>query len=189
MVFNEKDKYTEDILHVTQQLFKEKGIEAVSMRQIAQTVGIGQGTLYRRFSHKGELCMALVKDSANAFISQLETYTNLSQVENTDKASIETVLQKLIDFIDESCDLLIVINGYYAEKKRFTYYHNSVFQQLHTIIRSLLKTNKKGALSEVQLTIRTNMIIACLSPELYLYQREQGITKQDILANVHDLFF
>ena len=38
-------------------LFEKFGVDAVSMHQIAKSAGIGQGTLYRRYSHKGELCM------------------------------------------------------------------------------------------------------------------------------------
>jgi AcrR family transcriptional regulator len=50
------------ILETARTLFAERGIDAVSMHQIALAAGVGQGTLYRRFAHKGELCSELMSD-------------------------------------------------------------------------------------------------------------------------------
>jgi len=37
------------------------------MQEIARAAGVGQGTLYRRFANKGQLCMALVDTQMSDF--------------------------------------------------------------------------------------------------------------------------
>ena len=48
------------VLEVARDLFAERGVDHVSMHEIARAAGIGQGTLYRRYAHKGLVCMALL---------------------------------------------------------------------------------------------------------------------------------
>src|SRR6266571_7474662 len=54
-------EHRQRIMEVARRLFAEHGVEAVSMHQIARAAGIGQGTLYRRYAHKGALCMDLLQ--------------------------------------------------------------------------------------------------------------------------------
>src|SRR5215471_4341859 len=66
-------EHRQRILEVARHLFAEQGVEAVSMHQIALAAGIGQGTLYRRYAHKGELCMDLVHEHYEQFIEEIAT--------------------------------------------------------------------------------------------------------------------
>jgi AcrR family transcriptional regulator len=50
----------EKILEVTARLFAERGVDAVSMDQIATVAGVGKGTLFRRFGDKAGLGAALL---------------------------------------------------------------------------------------------------------------------------------
>ncbi len=50
------------ILSVARQLFAERGVTEVSMHRIGRVAGVGQGTLYRHFEHKGALCSALLAE-------------------------------------------------------------------------------------------------------------------------------
>lgn len=61
----------ERILNAARKLFADHSVNEVSMHQIAQAAGIGQGTLYRRFAHKGELCNALMMDRAACFMQEV----------------------------------------------------------------------------------------------------------------------
>ena len=64
-------EHRQRILNVAQRLFAEHGVDAVSMHQIARAAGIGQGTLYRRYAHKGELCMDLLHERYERFVRRV----------------------------------------------------------------------------------------------------------------------
>ena len=66
------DPYKERILEAARELFTANGLEAVSMYAIAKRAGIGQGSLYRRFSDKGEICSLLLRDSTDRVLLSLE---------------------------------------------------------------------------------------------------------------------
>src|SRR2546430_13686986 len=48
------------ILDAAERLFREHGVAAVSMDQLAQAAGVGKGTLFRRFGDKAGLAVALL---------------------------------------------------------------------------------------------------------------------------------
>ena len=64
-------EHRQRILDSAQRLFAEHGVDAVSMHQIALAAGIGQGTLYRRYRHKGELCMDLMREHHEQFPEEI----------------------------------------------------------------------------------------------------------------------
>lgn len=65
-----KDELAIDkIIECAKKEFLEKGFESASMRNIAEYAGYTTGMLYGRFSDKGELFNAIVKDVADDFLS------------------------------------------------------------------------------------------------------------------------
>jgi AcrR family transcriptional regulator len=48
------------VLTAAEALFAERGVDAVTMDDVAGAAGVGKGTLYRRFGDKGGLAMALL---------------------------------------------------------------------------------------------------------------------------------
>lgn len=55
------------------------------MHMIAQEVGIGQGTLYRRFSNKAEICMTILSTDFQALFEKINRYMQ----ENADYSPYE----------------------------------------------------------------------------------------------------
>lgn len=55
-------KNREKVLQAAERLFREKGVEAVSMDAVAAEAGVGKGTLFRRFGDKSGLAVALLDE-------------------------------------------------------------------------------------------------------------------------------
>jgi AcrR family transcriptional regulator len=61
----------ERILCAAARLIEERGIEAVSMDDVACAAGVGKGTLYRRFGDRSALLHALIEEPERAFQESL----------------------------------------------------------------------------------------------------------------------
>jgi len=59
------------ILEAAARLVDERGIEHVSMEDVACTAGVGTGTLYRRFGDRAGLALALLEEDTREFQNAL----------------------------------------------------------------------------------------------------------------------
>src|SRR5215469_16990827 len=103
-------EHRQRILEVARHLFTEHGVDAVSMHQIATTAGIGQGTLYRRYAHKGELCMDLLHEHYERFIEEI---ARLLAAAATSPAleRLDSVLVKIVALLEEQGTMLGPVAG------------------------------------------------------------------------------
>lgn len=73
------DLYRKELLHKSFDLFAEKGYATITMRQIAQGLGVSTGTLYHYFPSKEALFEQLMEEQAEQDISQVTV-----QLQNVD---------------------------------------------------------------------------------------------------------
>src|SRR5690606_21426360 len=98
------------ILDSATRLFMEHGIEAVSMHQIAKCAGIGQGTLYRRYSNKADLCMAMMHDQFEKFSADIVNYLRESKAESS-CIRIQGVVSFIVRFLEAKFKWMQVIQS------------------------------------------------------------------------------
>ena len=55
------------VLAAAERVFAERGVAGVTMDEIAAAAGVGKGTLYRRFTDKGGLAVALLSERGREF--------------------------------------------------------------------------------------------------------------------------
>jgi AcrR family transcriptional regulator len=92
------------ILVAAEKLFARHGVANVNMADIAKAAHVGQGTLYRRFANKGELCLALLDSQMTEFQDQaLNTLRKMAGHE-------EPKLEQLCWF----CDAVVRFNARHA---------------------------------------------------------------------------
>lgn len=100
------------ILAAAQRLFAEKGVDQVNMVEIGRAAGIGQGTLYRRFAGKSELCQALLdtqmRDFQDATLHQLR---GKSEAGTPKLAQLRWFLQAVVEFHEHHLPMMRAIFG------------------------------------------------------------------------------
>jgi len=98
----------EEIIRVASRLFKEKGYNAVSVRDIAQAMGIKAASLYNHISSKQEILSTLILDLAIEFT---EGMAHVISTEGTPLEKIQQVIELHIDITVTRSEALALLNN------------------------------------------------------------------------------
>jgi AcrR family transcriptional regulator len=177
------------VLDVARQLFEERGVEAVSMHQIAQAAGVGQGTLYRRYPHKGELCRDLISETVGSFRVETEDYLAAS-ASTSPLERLNTVLARYLDLMDAKTALLAAIGDACWGQRRVEKFQSSAYQWVHGTITGLLNDAvAAGEIHSIDTSFTADALLAALSPDVYQFQRDvRGKSKDEILQGIRRIF-
>ncbi|NVM20446.1 MAG: TetR/AcrR family transcriptional regulator [Desulfobacterales bacterium] len=96
-------RHRQEILQVALKLFSERGFHNVSMHEIAQKSEFAVGTLYKFFSKKEDLYLALILEKAREFRSAL---TAALQTPGDEMKKIRTWLEAKIRLFMDSLDFV-----------------------------------------------------------------------------------
>jgi len=178
------------ILTTARSLFSALGVAAVSMHQVAIAACVGQGTLYRRYANKGELCLDLLSDNGHQL--QVETEAFLSETAATTSARerLDGVLARLVAFEEANGELLSAIVEASCGGRRDLQYRNPVVQWLHRTISGLLELAvTRQELPALDITYTADALLSALAVDLYLFQRqERGFSPERILQGVRRIY-
>lgn len=183
-------EHRQRILDVARDLFDRCGVDAVSMHQIAQAAGVGQGTLYRRYAHKAELCLALLGDSLTRLQADMQTCLVAAAPTATALEQLDYVLARIAAFDEESIDLLGPIIEAACELRRSDIYRKPFHRRIRQAIMALLRhAMARGEIAPLDADYTADAILAALAIDLYLFQRrEQGYTPERIVQAVRRLY-
>lgn len=181
------NEYRQLILTTTRELIESQGIDSVSMYQIAQAAGVGQGTLYRRYTHVGEIYAELLKTTTTAFFEDLESRFNREQ---SACVQLNDNIVRIIDFIDDKAALLSMINSTFANDKTFKIHKRPIIQQLHNLLSSLVSLAvEQGEIEEIDPALAVNCLLSAIAPGQYRYHREElGYSKEQFIAIIQRIF-
>ncbi|MFC5653531.1 TetR/AcrR family transcriptional regulator [Paenibacillus solisilvae] len=175
-------KHRELILQTAAQLFNKQGVDSVSMHQIAKTAGIGQGTLYRRYSCKAELCIELLMDSFEKFVKANDQYLSAA-AERPVHERFKTFLSKWIDYIADKVQWLNAIKpSSLCSDDHLRIYRSPPFTYVTGVIKQLLD---EGIQTETIVPVNTSFaafnVASSLSPESFLFlYSDQKLTPEQI---------
>lgn len=163
------------ILATAQHLFAERGIAHVCMATIAESAGVGKGTLYRGFAHKGELCLALLDEDMRLF--QNQTLQMLRETYDQPALSrLDTFLNSLVYFVERQAPLLREVQLHGTLQDEAAPSHNSPHRWLpwlRTTVGLLLHQAEQNHESgSMDIPYLVDAILSPLSADLFLYQRE-----------------
>ncbi|MBN1221034.1 MAG: TetR/AcrR family transcriptional regulator [Anaerolineae bacterium] len=102
---------TQQILEAARQVFAEQGFYGARMSDIAQAIGVSQGTMYHYFRSKDELFLAVL----NVWNEQIKAI--VQQLPNSDLSTVDKfwlVNQLAASFFETGEDLLPVLVEYWA---------------------------------------------------------------------------
>jgi AcrR family transcriptional regulator len=177
------------ILEVAKQLFAQERLGDTSMQEIAKAAGVGQGTLYRRFADKGELCEALFADDLEVFRERAEAYLRDHASTTAALSRLEWLLAQKIRFVDAHLPLFLASHEI-AGSKRYDNYKKAhhVWNQ-QQITRLLNEAQRNGEADIADIAFTTEVILASFAPPLLAYQRlELGYSLERVISGVTHVF-
>ncbi len=184
-------EHRERILAVARELFDRHGVDSTSMHEIARAAQVGQGTLYRRYAHKGELCGALLKDNWQRFQEDIQDHTSAGHGAQSALAGIEFLLTRLARFNEENAGLLGAMEDAACGPRRGSMYQSPFYGWLRNAAETLLERAVQGGeIAPLDIGCTADAVLAPLSIDLYLYQRRDlGYEPERITASLRRLFF
>lgn len=182
--------YQNKIVDAAVQLFGEHGVENVTMHQIAKAAGIGQATLYRRYSNIGEICMSILSSNTQDFLDELDEFLASGSEDQSPLTRLNAIIEKIADYIDGKATMLIVIKNEYSRELQLLQFNHPVFLYLHDIISGLYgKAIQQHEIDPLDTALTTHSLVAALSPDLFLYQQKAlGFKKEEIIAGVRRIY-
>lgn len=160
------DQYRKELLRKCFNLFAERGYAAITMRQIAQALGVSTGTLYHYFPSKEALFEQMVEDlnevGFQKFAIEVEKATTL---EDRLDIAFDYLIQNEADFIKES---LIWIE-FIQQRGRETLESSDILRRLY--LRTQKELSRLLGIQDAQLTIfLMSLIDGLMFARLYVGQ-------------------
>jgi AcrR family transcriptional regulator len=176
------------VLAVARRLFGERGVGAVSMHEVGRAAGVGQGTLYRKFAHKGALCAALLGEEIEAFLREIEE--RVGDEETPALERLGWLFGRLSGFNEENGALLGGMREAGGGGRRIEMRRNPFYGRMReTVIFLLRRAVERGeAAPGLDPECLVDALLATLEIDLYLYQRhELGMDRERIVRSLHRL--
>ncbi|HEX6709509.1 MAG TPA: TetR/AcrR family transcriptional regulator [Rubrobacter sp.] len=176
------------IIQTSRTLFEERGVTSVTMEEIARVSGVGKGTLYRRFPHKGFLCQALLDEPTRRF--QQETLEILRERETSAIGKLDVFLDRLVTFTAENLDLLYGGNEPLCGADRLERFSHPAYDWRRATVLGLLRAGVREGDVDERLDVEyvAQALLAPLDVDFYYYQhRVQGLPVERISSGLRAL--
>lgn len=159
------------ILRAARVLFEERGVTGVTMEEIARASGVGKGTLYRRFPHKGFLCQALLDEPTRGL--QEKTLGLLSEPGRSSLERLDLFLVLVVEFTEDNLDLLYGGNEPLCGADRLERFSHPAYDWRRSTVLGLLRTAARDGEVDpgLDLGYLATALLAPLDLDLYYYQR------------------
>ena len=177
------------ILSAARHLLEKRGVEQVTMDEIAHAARVGKGTLYRRYPDKAALVLALMDACFLDF--ERETLADLEASSGNTSAidQLHTFLDRLIAWTEEHTQWLGVIADQSSGARRGSGRCGPIYRWLHGVVDYLLRQAVAAGQARVDDTVyAADVILSAVDVDLYVFQRgERHYSPAQIRAGLHQL--
>jgi AcrR family transcriptional regulator len=177
------------LLEVAKELFAAQGVDATSMQEIARAAGVGQGTLYRHFADKGEVCHALIREDISGFRERVGAVIEGGWALESPLARVEMLISEKIRLTESHLPLFSAMEESAVGKRSRTFrgpFHHWIRERLVMLLNEAVAA---GEAAPLDAEFTADAILAAVSPPLYSHQRhELGYSSERILAGMRRLF-
>ena len=177
------------ILTAARHLFEERGVEQVTMDELAHAAGVGKGTLYRRYPGKAALVVALMDACFVGFERETLEHIKASSENASAIDQLHSFLDRLIDWTEEHTQWLGVIADQSNGPRRGSGRCGPIYRWLHGVVEYLLRQAVATGQANIDDTVyAADVILSAVDVDLYVFQRhERHYSPAQIRAGLHQL--
>jgi AcrR family transcriptional regulator len=175
-----------EIFHKVVNVFVKKGFHETSMREIAESAGIGKSTLYDYFKTKDEILLYFFEDQLNDLTeaAQKIVLQNIAADER-----LRQVMKNHLEFLQANKSLFmkltLEVQRLKLESQKEIQKRRHAYQDL---IRGLIEEGVcEGAFRNVDPLLAARMLINTMAPVVFT-SRPTG-TAQEMMEETMDIFF
>ena len=177
------------ILSTARNLFMQHGYTATSMRQVAETAGIGKATIYHHFPDKQSIVMALVR---NNITRMDETLQHVRSVDDP-RLRIQVATQDSVEFLFVAADIMQIVRREVPgvrDQMQIGFYN--FFQEYITLLTDAIQRGKdQGIFRQVNPAEAARVLMTMIQGTFamaYLIN-ERAQSPQQAAAILLDVFF
>ena len=178
------------LLAAAKQLFAIQGVDKTDMYEVARAAGVGQGTLYRHYANKGELCQALIRDDLDAFMASVDAAARQTGRSASPLAGLDLLIADQIGLVEQHLPLLAAIEaatGAPGPKPPGSPWRQWLRGHVAALLADAAERGEIGA--EVDVEYVADALLAVLSPRFVgVLRHERGHSVERIGAGVRRLF-
>jgi AcrR family transcriptional regulator len=173
------------ILASARKLFIEHhGTDGVNMHRIAKAAGVGQATLYRRYTVIGDICIEIVNEECQPMFDELNEYLNTNS-ENHPLDKLYYVIERFAIFLEEKtpwlCAVSRTILGYHPMQM-------PLYQWMRDTCKTLLsEADQQGELSDVDIPYTVEVLLSALH-DFDFHLQDHDFTTKQIVQGLHRIF-
>ncbi len=178
------------ILAAARRLFATRGVDRTSMHEIGLEAGVGQGTLYRNFAHKGCLCRMLLQDDLAAFLSRIDATLDGADAPESVLDRLGWLLDEMVRMTESHIPLLAAMQEAAAGPRRHEVFLTPFYGSIHQRIARLIQSGiSRGEVEKVDAELTADAILAAINPHLFAFQRRhRDFSTERIAEGIRRLF-
>ena len=176
-----------EIIEKAQNLFREKGYKATSMRDLAKEVSIKPASLYNHFDSKEEILKEICFDIADQFFKSAQTVGEDLQPDKKLEQSIKAHIQVIIDNLDASA--VFLYEWRFLGEPALTEY-KQLRDKYEDIYKKIIQDGiKKGIFKEVDTKFYCLTLFSSMNWIYNWYKPDGKFTSDDLSRMLIDLLF